>query len=704
MILRNVFSRSLPFVAVLSLLTLIPANYAFAATPTTATIDPFDKYFDNTNVELGVYVLLSNITNGDVVYASSTSDVFDGVTPQDNRVVTSTGIHLFGPDAAKYELTNTTATGTGSILPRPLHLVVDNQSKMYGDPDPDFTYGITDCCGLAPGDSLSGTIGRQSGENVGEYAINDLSGLETTFGIENYAPEIFTPGTLSIQSGRLITVTADNQRKDIGDSDPELTYQVTSGSLAPGDSFSGSLVRDFLDGDGVDFPGTYTIHQGTLAIHNQFDEDVTSNYELTFIEATISVQPVPHITNLSFAYPVLGVLTVSWNTDNTVSNTRVVYGRSSVSDAVAATSGESSYGYETSYLAPVKNIRHHVLPLLHLNPGTTYYLRVISTRQGFTTISSEVSATTLGSSDSGTLVINKTVMGGDGSYTFSSPPFSATFTTVPVSTNGGFGYSTITAVKSGSYVFRETFNPESTFVDSTCDEPGEAGGTVIIGATTTCNVINAKNASILIKEVQIGGTGSFEFATDYNSSAILPDGDGSTEYLAGSLTPSVAGEHQIHGTYHVTQSTPDGWLLTGAVCTDGIHTYNPETITLLPGTTVTCTFTNTKNTQPNHQGQINGIVFDDKNGNGVQEVGEPGLGDFMVYLDANNNGVKDNGDITTTSGKDGAYLFKKVPAGTYSMRQVTKPHWALTYPSTGSYSVTVGGPNVNGKNFGNHRN
>ena len=50
----------------------------------------------------------------------------------------------------------------------------------------------------------------------------------------------FVEGTFTI-SARDITVTADDKGKTYGDADPALTYQITSGSLVGGDSFSGAI-------------------------------------------------------------------------------------------------------------------------------------------------------------------------------------------------------------------------------------------------------------------------------------------------------------------------------------------------------------------------------------------------------------------------------------------------------------------------------
>src|SRR5207237_569552 len=75
---------------------------------------------------------------------------------------------------------------------------------------------------------------------------------------------------------RSITVIADAKTKVYGDADPALTYQITSGSLAFGDTFTGALSR--LTGDNV---GTYAIQQGTLAL--------STNYTLTFVGANLTI-------------------------------------------------------------------------------------------------------------------------------------------------------------------------------------------------------------------------------------------------------------------------------------------------------------------------------------------------------------------------------------------------------------------------------
>ncbi|CAN0137695.1 unnamed protein product, partial [Phaeothamnion confervicola] len=77
-----------------------------------------------------------------------------------------------------------------------------------------------------------------------------------------------------------ISVTADNFSKVYGNTDPALTYQITSGSLSGSDSFSGALMR--ASGENV---GTYAIGIGSLTL--------PSSYALTFLGGNLTVTTRP---------------------------------------------------------------------------------------------------------------------------------------------------------------------------------------------------------------------------------------------------------------------------------------------------------------------------------------------------------------------------------------------------------------------------
>ncbi len=81
----------------------------------------------------------------------------------------------------------------------------------------------------------------------------------------------------------------------------------------------------------------------------------------------------------------------------------------------------------------------------------------------------------------------------------------------------------------------------------------------------------------------------------------------------------------------------------------------------------------------NIKGEINGVKFHDLNGNGIQDDGEPGLQDWSIYLDLNENGQLDDEPNTTTD-ESGFYQFPGLQVGDYTVAEVIPQGWAQTFP------------------------
>ncbi|MCA9262331.1 MAG: hypothetical protein KDA60_00720 [Planctomycetales bacterium] len=64
-------------------------------------------------------------------------------------------------------------------------------------------------------------------------------------------------------------------------------------------------------------------------------------------------------------------------------------------------------------------------------------------------------------------------------------------------------------------------------------------------------------------------------------------------------------------------------------------------------------------------GQIHGVKWLDRNGDGERGADEPGLGGWTIYLDENFNGQIDPGEPSTLTDETGAYWFDDVPPGEY---------------------------------------
>lgn len=89
-------------------------------------------------------------------------------------------------------------------------------------------------------------------------------------------------------------------------------------------------------------------------------------------------------------------------------------------------------------------------------------------------------------------------------------------------------------------------------------------------------------------------------------------------------------------------------------------------------------------------GSISGINWNDANGNGLQDGGELGLANWTIYLDQNENGQFDTGEISTTTDANGNYTFTGLAPDTYTVAKVLQPGWLQTSPgfvSNGSFET-----------------
>src|SRR5439155_3804951 len=188
------------------------------------------------------------------------------------------GTLSLGTAAGNYDLTFTTGVEF-EITKRAITVTADAKMKTYGDANPTLTYEITSGS-LFGSDSLSGALTRDPGENVGLYDIT-----QGTLVLSANYDLTYVAAKLEINK-RAITVTPDSgQLKTYGNSDPALTYKVTSGALAFSDAFTGALARDA--GENV---GLYNITEGTLSLGT-----AAGNYNLTFttgVEFEIKKRPV----------------------------------------------------------------------------------------------------------------------------------------------------------------------------------------------------------------------------------------------------------------------------------------------------------------------------------------------------------------------------------------------------------------------------
>ena len=79
-------------------------------------------------------------------------------------------------------------------------------------------------------------------------------------------------------------------------------------------------------------------------------------------------------------------------------------------------------------------------------------------------------------------------------------------------------------------------------------------------------------------------------------------------------------------------------------------------------------------------GQIEGDKWNDLDGDGVRDAGEPTMAGWTVYLDSDNDGTLDAGEPTRVTDASGHYVFTDLASGTYRVREVLQSGWTQTCP------------------------
>jgi len=261
----------------------------------------------------------------------------------------------------------------------------------------------------------------------------------------------------------------------------------------------------------------------------------------------------------------------------------------------------------------------------------------------------------------------------------------------------GLGTVTVTLKDSGGTVLHTAVTNSSGGYSFTDQE----AGAYVVTATTPTGFI-ATTATSQSVSLAAGGAGVANFGfqqqgsisgnvfLDLNGDGVQDVGEsgigGVTVTLSDSSTTSTAGDgsyifrDKTAGSYTVTATTPTGFVAT---------TQTTKTVVLMAGASVSANF------GFQQQGSISGNVFNDLNGNGVQDAAEPGLSGVTV-LRKDSTGTTTLESTTTLAG--GSYSFTGVDPGTYII-EVTTPT-GFTPSTVTTRSVTIASGESNSANFG----
>ncbi len=215
--------------------------------------NPYNFAITGTGVKLDQAIsfsALSTKTYGDAPFTVSATGGGSGnpvfFTSQDNTIATCTGtngetitilkagtVKIYANQAGNASYNEAAqAEQTLTINAMPITVTANtSQSKVYGNTDPAFTYGVSPA--LVSGDAFSGSLSRATGEGVGSYSIiqgtlDAGSNYSITFVGDNFA---VTAKTLSIDG-----VTAGNKE-----------YDGTISAILTGGSLTGVINSDVVD-------------------------------------------------------------------------------------------------------------------------------------------------------------------------------------------------------------------------------------------------------------------------------------------------------------------------------------------------------------------------------------------------------------------------------------------------------------------------
>jgi hypothetical protein len=182
------------------------------------------------------------------------------------------------------------------------------------------------------------------------------------------------------------------------------------------------------------------------------------------------------------------------------------------------------------------------------------------------------------------------------------------------------------------------------------------------------------------------GLGGWTIFDDANNNGVFDSGELSTITASdGTWSFGNLGPRQLR----IREVQQTGWQQT---------TPNPAVFSTTSGTDVGGINFGNRVIPPT--GSISGVKFNDLNGNGVRDVGEPGIENWLIYLDQNLNGIKDPGEATATTSSNGTFQFNSLSAGTYRVREVLQTGWQQT-TSNPQDIVLASGEARTGVLFGN---
>lgn len=288
----------------------------------------------------------------------------------------------------------------------------------------------------------------------------------------------------------------------------------------------------------------------------------------------------------------------------------------------------------------------------------------------------------------GTLNVTKNTTGGDDTFTFHISGGGGNFT---ITTLSGTGLEGLTLAP-GTYTITEQALSGWQQQSTTCNN-------VVVTASTTVSCAIANKKVSALGEIRgrkcedLTGTGDITPCVPLVGWSIYLDtnNSGTPDGVEPTTVTDANGRYRFNnlpaGTYRVREVPKPGWVQTFPA--SGKHEFVLASGEVATGKNFGNFHCNT--------GTISGVVFRDRNDNGVQNANDEGLGGWTIVLTKSGDGSQ-----TTTSNADGSFTFDGLAPGTYTATEVIKAGWFQTTANPAAIVINVG-TTVNNVKFGNKR-
>ncbi|HEX5429895.1 MAG TPA: MBG domain-containing protein [Patescibacteria group bacterium] len=233
-------------------------NFPIGSTAITCTAADQHGNLATSNFDIvvtdGPTITVTDGTELDIPYGSvytdagaTATDVVDGDLTGAIQTSGSVDTSTLGDYTITYTVTNdaqvtSVATRLVHVVPAEITITADNQTKTYGEADPALTYQITSG-NLIGTDAITGTLGRDPGDDAGSYAITQGNlALSSNYKLTFVAGKlIIAPADQIISFSQLIDKSTNSAPFDVSattTSGLPVSFAITSGPA----TISGSTV------------------------------------------------------------------------------------------------------------------------------------------------------------------------------------------------------------------------------------------------------------------------------------------------------------------------------------------------------------------------------------------------------------------------------------------------------------------------------